>query len=85
MSCEKCLPGAAEAKEFCSCTAHDCPNHPLNHENGCTPCIVKNLTRGEIPGCFFNAVNGTQGLHSFYFEDFAREVKKKLEAEGKSL
>ena len=29
-----------EAK-FCTCTDLKCPNHPTNHDKGCTPCITE--------------------------------------------
>lgn len=63
-----------DAAKMCTCRDRDCPNHPANHDQGCTPCILKNLTRREIPSCFFNLARGTAGLDSFYFEDFARRV-----------
>lgn len=42
---------------FCTCTDHSCPNHPSNHDRGCTPCIAKCLHQGEIPTCFFRDVS----------------------------
>ena len=60
-----------DAAKICTCRDRDCPNRPVNHDQGCTPCILKNLTRREIPSCFFNLAGGTAGLDSFYFEDFA--------------
>jgi hypothetical protein len=44
-------------KHFCTCPDLDCPLHPGNHEEGCDPCIQKNLAAGEIPSCFFAAVH----------------------------
>ena len=38
---------------FCTCTDHACPNHPTNHDRGCTPCIAKCLSQHEIPTCFY--------------------------------
>ena len=32
---------------FCTCTDHKCPNNPVNHDRGCTPCIAKCLHQGE--------------------------------------
>ncbi len=43
--------------EFCTCTDRECPFHPVNHDQGCTPCIAKNLKEGEISSCFFNSVD----------------------------
>lgn len=61
---------------FCTCNSLDCPHHPINHGNGCTPCIVKNLKNGEIPGCFFKkAADGYKG-DTYSFEDFAQFVLK---------
>ncbi len=57
--------------DFCTCTATTCPNHPSNHDMGCTPCIEKNLKNHEIPGCFFRAAGGVKPTKDWYFEDFA--------------
>lgn len=46
-----------EKKHFCSCDKTSCKFHPANHDKGCDLCIEKNLKRGEIPTCFFQAVN----------------------------
>ncbi len=59
---------------FCTCTDTKCPNHPTNHDKGCTPCIIKNLDRGEIPGCFFNALGKPKKGKDYYYEDFAKTV-----------
>ena len=37
---------------FCTCNDYDCPFNPVNHNEGCTPCIAKNLKEREIPSCF---------------------------------
>lgn len=56
---------------ICNCNELNCPNNPCNHNQGCTPCIGKNLAKGEIPACFFRLVNGDLSqLDSFYLEDF---------------
>lgn len=62
--------------EFCTCTSLDCPYHPTNHDEGCTPCIAKNLRTGEIPGCFFHKVEDTTGClrEGDTMRDFARLV-----------
>ena len=41
------------SKHFCNCFVTDCPHHPTSHENGCDPCIQKNIREGEIPSCFW--------------------------------
>lgn len=64
----------ANKVEFCTCTATGCPNHPNNHDQGCTLCIAKNMKYREIPGCFFNMLGENPDRKSYYFEDFAREV-----------
>ena len=68
-----------DPKEFCTCTATDCPNHPVNHDQGCSLCILKNLTMKEIPGCFFNTIDHEKPTKDWYYEDFAAlvEVAKK--------
>ncbi len=42
-----------EAKDFCTCGDYKCPNNPVNHEKGCTLCVLKCLKANEIPTCFF--------------------------------
>lgn len=64
-----------DPKEFCTCTATDCPNHPVNHDQGCSLCILKNLTRKEIPGCFFNTIDHEKPTKDWYYEDFAALVE----------
>lgn len=64
---------------FCSCRDTRCPLHPSNHDQGCTPCIRKNLREREIPSCFFNLVGDASELRSFHFEDFAKYVLEKQE------
>lgn len=60
--------------DFCTCGDTACPNHPSNHDQGCTPCIKKNLACGEIPGCFFHAVNKEKKGDAYFYEDFAKTV-----------
>ncbi|WML34514.1 DUF6485 family protein [Clostridium sp. OS1-26] len=43
--------------EFCTCKNYSCKLHPLNHDQGCNPCMKKNLNIGELPSCFFRAVS----------------------------
>ena len=31
--------GTEQAVKMCTCTNMGCPNHPRNHDRGCTPCI----------------------------------------------
>ncbi len=60
---------------FCSCTDLACPFHPSNHEQGCVPCIAKNLKEREIPSCFFHAVDAPKLTENWHFEDFAAMVQ----------
>lgn len=62
---------------FCTCKSLSCPNHPANHDQGCAPCIRKNLDRGEIPACFFNQVDETYPGPTYFYADFARLVQQK--------
>ena len=48
--------------------------HPVNHNQGCAPCIEKNLRSREIPSCFFHLVGPAEGQTGFFFEDFAKAV-----------
>ncbi len=59
---------------FCTCTDTKCPFHPTNHTHGCTPCIAKNLREGEIPSCFFNAIDHPKTTGEWHYEDFAALV-----------
>jgi len=63
--------------EFCTCGDLDCPNHPNNHDQGCTPCILKNLNEGEIPSCFFNVADPERKREGYFFENFAKVVLDK--------
>lgn len=60
--------------EFCTCSDRNCPNNPVNHEAGCTPCIEKNLACGEIPSCFFNALGKPKKGTGYSYEAFAHTV-----------
>ncbi len=65
---------------FCTCTDTKCPNNPLNHDLGCTPCVEKNLRQGEIPVCFFRSIDHPKPTKHWYYEDFAELVKAAQEA-----
>ena len=61
---------------FCTCPDLKCPHHPQNHDNGCTPCIAKNLHAREIPACFWFRIGAADGADSPYtFEKFADAVR----------
>lgn len=62
--------------DFCTCKDIECPFHPTKHDNGCAPCIAKNLKQGEIPSCFFNKIDGAENRTGDTFEDFAKIVLK---------
>jgi hypothetical protein len=64
-------------KHFCTCTSFDCTSHPKNHENGCDPCIKKNLELGEIPACFWANVTEVKGESEYSAENFAKFVIEK--------
>jgi len=68
-------------KHFCSCTVFTCPHHPSLHENGCDPCIQKNLRQGEIPSCFYRMISddlssikeyNLESFVNFYLENKAK-------------
>lgn len=66
--------------KFCTCTDLKCPMHPTNHDKGCSPCINNNLKTGEIPSCFFKAVEGeNKHVGEYYYRDFADAVKNSTE------
>ena len=66
---------------FCTCTDKQCPNHPTNHQKGCTPCILKNLTLREIPSCFFHILETEHLIEGYSFSDFAELVLEKQQEE----
>lgn len=43
-------------EHFCTCPATNCPRHPLNHKDGCDPCIKDNIIKKKMPACMFRAV-----------------------------
>lgn len=63
--------------EFCTCGDLNCPNHPNNHDQGCTPCILKNIREKEVPTCLFNVADPERKREGYHFEDFARVVLEK--------
>ena len=68
---------ANDAKSFCTCRDTKCPFNPVNHDKGCTMCVAKSLSRGEIPSCFFNKADPERTNTEYFFEDFARVVMSK--------
>lgn len=60
---------------FCTCADHVCRNNPVNHDNGCTPCIAKCLANGEIPTCFYHKLKPDMDRKQDYtFKGFANFV-----------
>lgn len=70
---------------FCTCGDHDCPfnpHNPVNQGKGCDLCITKCLKNGEIPNCFFKAVNDRKKPEGGYtYRHFAEFVIQNQEAE----
>lgn len=64
----------ASSSPLCTCGNLSCPLHPTRHDQGCTPCINKNLRLREIPNCFFNQVPHAQARSGDSYGDFARLV-----------
>ena len=60
---------------FCTCRDTSCPFNPVNHDQGCTPCIAKNLREGEIPSCFFKAIDCPKPTQEWHYADFAALVE----------
>ena len=67
--------------QFCTCNDYDCPFNPVNHDQGCKPCIAKNLKAGETPSCFFNKLDPEkkEDRGEYLHKDFARIVMKLYE------
>ncbi|ACZ19854.1 conserved hypothetical protein [Thermanaerovibrio acidaminovorans DSM 6589] len=64
---------------FCTCVDHQCSAHPVNHEEGCTPCVAKNLAEGCIPVCFYRKIDPDMDRKQDYsFKGFARFVEDHL-------
>ncbi|MGN0734067.1 MAG: DUF6485 family protein [Emergencia sp.] len=61
---------------FCTCTDLNCPNHPRNHDQGCTKCIAKNLALREVPTCIFKKVDPEYSGPGYFIEDFAELVNR---------
>jgi len=59
---------------FCTCNDVSCPYNPANHDEGCTPCIAKNLREREIPSCFYKVIDHEKPTVNWHFEDFAALV-----------
>ena len=62
---------------FCTCGNLNCPLHPSKHDQGCAPCIQKNLRLREVPNCFFNLLDHPEGRPGESLEDFAKLVWQK--------
>lgn len=71
-----------DAREYCTCRDQKCPFHPVNHDQGCTPCIQKNLRQKEIPSCFYHTIDCEKPTPGWHYQDFAALVDKAMD-EGK--
>jgi hypothetical protein len=62
---------------FCTCTDYGCENNPVNHGDGCNPCIESSVDDREIPRCFFiKAGDDVDVREDWSFEAFAAVVLK---------
>lgn len=59
--------------DFCTCGDKKCPLNPVNHDEGCSLCIRKNLALREIPTCFFKLF-GEKERADYSIEAFAKEA-----------
>lgn len=56
---------------FCTCHITKCARHPMNHNEGCTPCMKHNLEQGKVPNCLFKKVSGdTSQVHDLTIKGF---------------
>lgn len=62
------------SSNLCTCDNSNCPLHPTKHDNGCTPCIMKNLKLKEVPNCFFHLLENANSRTGDSFVDFAKLV-----------
>lgn len=64
-------------QHFCTCKVTSCKNHPLNHSEGCDPCIRKNLKSCEIPSCFWLQISDDfSGYSTYTYADFTDFLQK---------
>jgi len=69
-------------KHFCTCHVLACPEHPNNHNEGCDPCIRKNLKLGEVPACFWLNLSQVKGETEWSAENFAKFVVEEREKQS---
>lgn len=62
--------------EFCTCNDKKCSLNPVNHDKGCSLCVAKCLKNGEIPNCFFKAVDSNEKPEGYTYKDFADFILK---------
>lgn len=67
-------------KPFCTCPMTQCPRHPSNHQQGCTPCMNDILNKGKMPACMLSAASDDVRNVKDYtikgFVDFYQRVKQ---------
>lgn len=67
--------------DFCTCADLECPLNPANHDQGCTPCMKKNLLAGEVPSCLWNLVSSREERQrencDYRIASFAQMVQRK--------
>ena len=72
-------------KHFCTCEQTECLKHPNNHDEGCDPCIQKNLELGEIPACFWFNISKITGKTDYSVDNFTKfylDHKNKLDKQN---
>ncbi len=66
-------------ENFCTCKNTDCKLHPSNHNEGCSPCIKKNLAAKHLPNCYFNLVTEDKSkIKGYGLKEFAELVIEEL-------
>ena len=66
-------------ENFCTCKTTSCKLHPSNHNEGCSPCIKKNLALEQLPNCYFNLVTEDKSkIKGYGLKDFAQLVLDEL-------
>lgn len=68
-----------DAKTFCTCPDTECPFNPVNHDQGCTPCMEHNIELGEMPSCLINKAGLERRREGYDIEEYSRCVVAKLD------
>lgn len=64
---------------FCPCVDYECSANPVNHDQGCTPCVQNCLQDRDIPVCFFRALEPDMEREQDYsYRGFAAFIEGRM-------